>query len=246
MSVYSARRSIDTAPWRDPDAWPVVDLAMPPLEQQMVATQAERPRRAVLLSVLGADRNGRGLATLAAEREAAVLPHLEEAVILRIGPVVDDLSIYVEGLRTYGGAAHAYGSAPLAWLTAADVADAAARAVAAPHDAPIRAFDLPGATLMSVEALVVAVAGTPEAAVWDVSPDELIRELSGSGAPPATIQAIAGLQGWAAGCTEPSGQLARVLGRAPADLVATLRAATDAAVSPATTAAASDLTTSIS
>lgn len=228
MHVHTARRSIDSAPWHDLAGWPVFDLAMPPHQSPAAPEAVETSERAVLLSVIGADSRGAGLARLAAEREAAVIPHLREVVILRTGPVVEDLSIYVEGLRTYGAALHAYGEDPIAWIAAADIAAAAVVAVAAPHANPVRAFDLAGSSLATVGSLLAEMVDLEQSLAWSVSPAGLERELAGTGASAETVRQIALYQSWASGRTESSGQqLRRILGRDPSDLVEALRAASD-------------------
>ncbi len=228
MHVYTARRSIDSAPWHDLAGWPVFDLAMPPHQSSAASEAVDAAERAVLLSVIGADCRAAGLARLAAEREAAVIPHLREVVILRTGPVVEDLSIYVDGLRTYGAAAHAYGEDPIAWVAAADIAAAAVVAVAAPHADPVRAFDLAGSGLATIGSLLAEIVDPEQASAWSVSPAELERELASTGASAKTVREIALYQSWASGFTESSEQqLRRILGRDPSDLVEALRAASD-------------------
>jgi hypothetical protein len=184
----------------------------------------------VVLSVLGAGGPD-PLAAAVGRREEAVLDALDRALVLRCPPLAEDVAVMGEGLRRHGGAYHAFGSGPVPWVAAADLARAARRAVERLEHvgASRRAHDVPAAAaLPAADLLRAAVPDAPAPAeLVALDPDGLRRCLTELLGDARTAAEVAAFHGWAAGLpgSADSAALVAVLGRDPMPPVDALTAA---------------------
>lgn len=198
MKIISQRASLAARP-APPDAGTVIDLWSVDETWRAVVDAHRRPQDApiVLLSSIGLVQRTplSAYERILADRETQARRDLPYAVTLRLSPVFDDLEVYDEALMAGQAIYHAYGAAPVRWLSAATVVDMARLASTAP---PGAAFDVAGddsATFEEALAERARALGAPRADARAVPAAVLHAQLSrifGG----ALAHAVVGLQQW--------------------------------------------------
>lgn len=180
----------------------------------------------VLLSSLGIDGPGRRApyAQVLADRERHARQVVPDALVLRLAPLVEDLTVYEGALRAGVPIHHAYPAEPVAWLAARDAVGVAAAALRTGRAAAV--LDVAGGQEVTVPRLLEEYArqlGATSPRLIPVPPEQLLSRLQQVfGADSAA--AVVGHQQWVGSVAGRTGRGAetvrRALGRQPTDWAA--------------------------